>query len=107
MCDARGDTADGNEFYLRMRPQEVALRAPGDNERGSRIVRPLDFVGADVYVHVAPADAVCVVGRWAADDVTGADGVGVHFPPGRLHLVDTSGRRMGTHRALVAVNGVR
>ena len=85
--------ADGRELTLGIRPEDVAFASDGDGLPGS--VRLLEFVGADLYVHVELAeDQVCVVRASAADAVDEGDRVHLRFAPHRRHFFDTEGKRL-------------
>jgi multiple sugar transport system ATP-binding protein len=96
--------SDGIEVTLGVRPEDITLGSPGDGEAPAGIVHLLEFVGADLYVHVALAEGVaCMVRASSADDVSEGDHVALRLSDRALHLFGPDGRRLGAEGAPVAL----
>ena len=101
---ARAALSDGMELTLGVRPEDVALTGEGAVDAVPGTVRLLEFVGADLYVHVALAgDQTCVVRASAAEGAAEGDRVHLRFAPHRLHLFALDGARIDGEESSVVV----
>lgn len=89
------DTVPG-EVTLGIRPENVVLAGPGEPGAVPGCVELVEAVGSDAFLSVNVADDVSVMARVPAGTrIAEGDRVHLGFPPGRLHLFDSTGMRMG------------
>jgi multiple sugar transport system ATP-binding protein len=84
------------EVTLGVRPADAALVGDGEPGALSAVVRAVEYVGADVYVHtVVGGDASVVVRAPVSARHAVGERVHVHVPPERVHLFAADGNRLG------------
>jgi multiple sugar transport system ATP-binding protein len=80
---------------LGVRPEDLQLTS-GDSTF-SAVVRVVEPIGSEMYIHMATADGAGLVVRTPADTQVGVDdSVGIEIPPAKVHLFrNDTGERIG------------
>jgi ABC-type sugar transport system ATPase subunit len=88
--------APGSAVTLGIRPADAELVAAGTPASVAAVVRDVEYVGADLYVHTAVGDDLRLVVRAPVSARPGeGERVHVRIDPERVHLFAGDGTRLG------------